>query len=135
VARGHYYLAKAYKSKGALDEAIIEYKLSMRYEAQGDNLSDCYNDLGRIYMQLLQADSARENFEQAIKMNPHNSIAYNNLGLIYLYEKKTDKAIANFKNAVFYSPDYAKAHLNLANALAAKGLLSGASRNCGLPVD
>src|ERR1044071_1998307 len=51
------------------------------------------NKLGIAYHQMLQLDTARRQYERAIKLNPHYAEAINNLGTIYYAQKKYRRAV------------------------------------------
>jgi tetratricopeptide (TPR) repeat protein len=57
-------------------------------------------------------DSAIENYEKALELNPKYVDVLNNLGLIYDKLENYQKAIFYYQNALEIKPDYAIAHYN-----------------------
>jgi len=64
--------------------------------------------------------SACEEFQKVLEIDPKNVYAHNNWGLALYNQKKYDEAIACYKNAVDIDKNYVNAHYNWGNALAAQ---------------
>jgi len=79
-----------------------------------------WNKIGIAYHQMLQLDTARKNYEKAIKLNPHYSEAINNLGTVYYAHKNFRKAITYYKRALKVSPESASVYSNLGTAYFAR---------------
>jgi tetratricopeptide (TPR) repeat protein len=88
--------------EGPLDSAII------------------WNKIGIAYHQMLQLDTAKRNYEKAIKLNPEYSEAVNNLGTVYYAHKNYRKAISHYKKALKLSPNSASVYSNLGTAYFAR---------------
>src|ERR1044071_336791 len=95
-------------------EAVEVYK-----EAPLDS-AIIWNKIGIAYHQMLQLDTARRNYEKAIKLNPHYSEAINNLGTVYYAHKNYRKAISLYKRALKISPNSASVYSNLGTAYFAR---------------
>ena len=78
------------------------------------------NKTGIAYHQLMQLDSARKCYEQAVKLNPKYSEAINNLGTVYYAKKSYRRAISQYKKAIKLAPDSATIHSNLGTAYFAR---------------
>src|SRR5450432_1723781 len=74
------------------------------------------NKTGIAFHQLLQLDSARKNYEQAVKLKPDYAEAINNLGTVYYARKSFRRAITFYKRALKLSPDSASIYSNLGTA-------------------
>ena len=55
-------------------------------------------------------DTAINDFDEAIALNPNYAEAYQNLGGVYLISEEFEKAIANFDKALELDPNNALAH-------------------------
>ena len=83
---------------GDLDEAIKEYKLSIKFDP---NYDIAYNNLGVIYLDdLVQLQKAIECFETAIDCNPNYALAYYNLGRCFALKRENIEAARYFQQAM-----------------------------------
>ena len=80
------------------------------------HLTAAINDRGLAYVSKGETDHAIADFDQAIQINPKDSLAYNNRGLAYRNKGETDTAINNYDQAILISPDFALAYYNRGNA-------------------
>jgi len=78
------------------------------------------NKTGIAYHQLLQLDSARRYYDQAVKLKPDYAEAINNLGTVYYAKKSYRRAIGYYRRALRVSPDSASIYSNLGTALFAR---------------
>jgi len=62
------------------------------------------NNLGLLYRQLGQPDSAIQSFKLALRQNPDLSAVYSNLGLLYLEHEKTKEATDFLEAALSVKP-------------------------------
>ncbi len=107
--RGDVYMARklyreaieAYR-EGPLDSAII------------------WNKIGIGYHQLSDLNSAKKNYEHAIKLDPKYSEAVNNLGTIDYAQKKYRAATSRYRAALKLKPDTASYYSNLGTAYFAR---------------
>ncbi len=77
------------------------------------------NKIGIAYHQLMQLDSARKNYEQAIKLKPDYLEALNNLGTVYYAKKDFRRAMRWYSRALKLAPDEARSasvYMNLGTA-------------------
>ena len=74
------------------------------------------NKTGIAYHQLMQLDSARRSYEQAVKLKPDYAEAINNLGTIYYAKKSYRRAIGYYRRALKITPLSASIHSNLGTA-------------------
>jgi len=74
------------------------------------------NKIGIGYHQMLELDSAKKQYERAIKMNPRYAEALNNLGTIYYAKKSYRRAIGEYKRALKLTPESASIYSNLGTA-------------------
>jgi tetratricopeptide (TPR) repeat protein len=70
-------------------------------------------DLGAIYWERGDIDSAKREWLEAFKTNPTYSLNSSSLGLVYLREQSYPQALEYFKKALELDPSSADAHLNV----------------------
>ena len=94
----HCNLGYLHWGMGDLDEAIKEYKLSIKYDPMYDI---AHNNLGVIYLDdLVQIQDAIDCFSNAIECNPNYALAYYNLGRCYALKGENIEAAKYFQNAM-----------------------------------
>ncbi|GAP99576.1 protein kinase [Leptolyngbya sp. NIES-2104] len=76
-------------------------------------VSNDYLRKGAENLRIEQYQSARTDFETALKWNDRSAIAHNNLALSCYYLGDDDCAIAHYTRAIALSPDYWEAYYNL----------------------
>ena len=77
------------------------------------------NKIGIAYHQLMQLDTARKSYEQAIKLKPDYMEALNNLGTVYYARKDFRRAIRWYSRALKLAPNEtrsASVYMNLGTA-------------------
>jgi tetratricopeptide (TPR) repeat protein len=81
------------------------------------------NKVGIAYHQMMQLDSARQNYERALKLKPTYVEALNNLGTIYYTKKSYRRAIGWYNRALKVAPEDSKSasiYMNLGTAYFAR---------------
>lgn len=84
-------------------QAEKHFKKGFRYQAQGN------------------PDKALEEYQRALKLDPHYVRAYTNIGSVYLGMKDYDRAIESFKKVIELNYWDKKAHYNLGMAYLYQG--------------
>ena len=74
------------------------------------------NKIGIGYHQLLDLESAKRQYERAIKLNPTYAEAINNLGTVYYARKSYRRAVSEYKKALRIMPESASFLSNLGTA-------------------
>ena len=69
--------------------------------------------MGRIHAQQKQITEARQNFTEALAIEPDHPMALNGLALTYMDEGKPDRAIALLRELIRKHPDFELAQQNL----------------------
>ena len=90
------------------------------------------NKIGIAHHQLMQLDTARKYYEQAVKLKPTYSEAINNLGTVYYANKNYRRAISQYKKAIKIAPDSASIHSNLGTAYFARNQIVLATEQYGI---
>ena len=67
------------------------------------NLGVVHNNLGLVFMELVETEKSKICFENAIKIDPNYVFAHNNLGLVFNQLREYQKAIRCFKKAIWQS--------------------------------
>jgi serine/threonine protein kinase/Flp pilus assembly protein TadD len=114
----HNNLGIALREKGQLDEAITEYRESLRLNK---DYPAVHNNLGVALQRKGQLDEAIAEYRQALRLKKDFPEAHNNLGNALRHKGQLDEANAELKEALRLDKDFAGAHFNLGNALHAKG--------------
>jgi tetratricopeptide (TPR) repeat protein len=89
---------------GHLDEAIDQYKRVISLTSDPGLLAATYANLGAAYRALGADEQARQNYEQAIRLNSSQSNAYLGLGQLQEKQNKLDAAISDYSRSVDLSP-------------------------------
>ncbi len=87
-----------------------------------------YYELGVLYKENDDFDSAIDSFKKTIKLNPKHSMALFELGVIYEKQKDYDNAIENYTESLRIKQD-AEAFQSLGVCYIKKGMLKEAYRN------
>jgi protein O-mannosyl-transferase len=85
---------------------------------------DCWmahNNLGVVFAARGEIETARAEYEEALRIKPDFYDPHNNLGNIFRKEGKTEEAIVEYGRALEIEPRYTLARYNLAVALAQLG--------------
>jgi eukaryotic-like serine/threonine-protein kinase len=109
----HKAVANAWKAKGALQDAAVEYSLALELDPR-DALT--WNERGVLYGDSGQGDKAIADFSKAIELNPKYALAWNNRGTVYRKLDQYEKAIADSSQAIALDPNFARAWKNRGNA-------------------
>ena len=86
-----------------------------------------WNKVGIAYHQMLNLESARRNYEKAVKLNPKYSEALNNLGTYFYARKNYRRAITQYRRALVLAPKSASIYSNLGTAYFARKKYAEAS--------
>lgn len=76
-------------------------------------LSGPWTNLGRIYLQDGDQDSARKAFERAVATNPGNCAAHSEYGVMLRKLGEFDAALGQYKACLAAQPDHANTYYNL----------------------
>lgn len=104
-------LGESYFMAGKVDKAIDEFNLLIEIEHSARS----YAFLGLSYRNVGRFDQAKQQFEQGLKLDPHNSLCIFNLGFIAGRQGNSAAAETFFQNALHANPDFPDALLELAN--------------------
>jgi tetratricopeptide (TPR) repeat protein len=109
------------ETRGDILMARKEYRQAIDAFAEGSAKDPVLrNKTGIAYHQLMQLDSARKCYEQAVKLKPTYHEAINNLGTIWYAKKSYRRAITQYKRALRLDPESASIHSNLGTAYFAR---------------
>ncbi len=111
----HFNLCGLYLSQKSYDQVISECGLVVAdptYKAR----ANAYTNIGIAYYSKGDMAKARENYEQALKLNPAFVYAHNELGKLYMSTGRYGEAVTEFQQAVQGYPTYDEAYYNLALA-------------------
>jgi tetratricopeptide (TPR) repeat protein len=92
---------------------------------KGRSLSLLYTNRGVEYVVKDDIDHAIADHDQAIKLDPKNSLAFNNRGNAYGAKREFDRAVTDYDQAIKLNPKYAAAFYNRGLAKQKKGDMAG----------
>jgi tetratricopeptide (TPR) repeat protein len=107
----HAALGESYLQSDRMGKAVEEFDkvIAIAPSAQA------YALLGLSYQRLGRFEEAKQNFQQGLRLDPHNHGCLFNLGLIAERQGDTAGADAKFQEVLRLNPNYADALLELAN--------------------
>ena len=100
----------------------------MKTENKNSDNSEVYYDKGRVLAKLGKDSLAIINYDKALQLNPHYTLAYMNRGVVNYNRQQVDLALTDYNKAIETNPDldipyynrgiiyYNKAQYNLALA-------------------
>ncbi len=106
---GHGDLGNAYRRRGELEKAEVEYRRALPYTP-----APSHHNLGIIYESRGKIDEAVEEYRRSIQMGSKNPQTFYNLGVLLSDREKLDEAVSLFREALKLNPDDSKAHFQLA---------------------
>lgn len=108
----HFNLCGLYLIQKNFDQVISECGLvtaDPTYKAR----ANAYTNIGIAYYNKGDMAKARENYEQALKLNPSFVYAHNEMGKLYMSTGRYGEAVTEFRQAVDGYPTYDEAYYNL----------------------
>jgi tetratricopeptide (TPR) repeat protein len=114
----HDAVAQLYLDEGKLDDAIAEFRQSIRLNPE--SATTRYN-LGYALSARGRRDEAMTELNEALRLDPEYAQAHNNLGALLEVSGRLDEAQAHFEKAVALRPDNVEAQVNLAQLLSNRG--------------
>jgi tetratricopeptide (TPR) repeat protein len=109
------------ESRGDIYMARKMYREAVEMYLQGPQDSAItWNKVGIAFHQMQNLDSARRNYEKAVKLNPKYSEAINNLGTVWYARKNFRRAITYYRRALNHAPQSASIYSNLGTAFFAR---------------
>ena len=120
----HDAVAGLYLDAGQLDEAIAEFRESLRLNRESAPTQ--YN-LGFALSARGRRDEAMAAFQEALRIDPDYAQAHNNLGALLQLSGQPDAALDHYRRAAALRPDNVEARTNLAQLLSNRGRVSDAA--------
>ena len=114
----HDAVASLYLDAGQLDEAIAEFRASLRLNRES---APTHYNLGFALSARGRRDEAIAAFQDALRIDPDYAQAHNNLGALLQLADQPDAALEHYRRAVALRPDNVEAHTNLAQLLSNRG--------------
>jgi protein O-mannosyl-transferase len=105
--------------------AIAEYEAAIELTSDPGLLAQTYANLGAAQRALGEDDSAQNNFEQSVRLNPTQFNAWRGLGLLAQKQGKLDEAITDLSRSVELRPT-APGYFELGHALEQGGRMTEA---------
>lgn len=122
----------AYEALGLRDLALGDFDAAIALLPDFPN-SYVYRAL--VWVDRRQFDKARDDLQQALRLNPNSALIHNNLGSIAERKGEIDRAIDSYGEAIRLAPKYAQAFYNRAHAYMAKRDYRSAITDYGRAID
>jgi serine/threonine-protein kinase len=114
----HWYAASCLAPLGRLDEALNEISIAQSLDPVSSIVA---RDLAVIHFYRRDFDTALEQCDHTIELNPHFAPAYWMLGVIQEQRRDFDESAAAFQRAVHLSPQTPRMHGALGRTFALSG--------------
>jgi tetratricopeptide (TPR) repeat protein len=103
----HYNLGNALKDQGKMEEALNEYRDTVRIRPSS---ADAHNNIGIILeVYFKKYDEAIYYYQQALRFDPNNPGTHFNLGIALAKKGNLREAAEHFRQAIYLKPDYEEA--------------------------
>ncbi len=122
-------LAACFKAQGEAAISACTAAITSK-KHQGAELATAHIVRGNAYFSRGDYNNAARDYDEAIQLNPKNSVAFYNRGNVYNRLGQYDDAIENYDKAIELRPDYANAFNNRCSAYTAKGAYDRAIQDC-----
>jgi tetratricopeptide (TPR) repeat protein len=96
AAYPHYLLAKVSSARHQSGDAVKELNTAVSLRP---DFAEAWSDLGQARKENLDEDGALRAFEQAVKLNPADSVAQYRLGAEYLHRQKPHEAVEHLEQS------------------------------------
>ena len=121
----HWFAMSCLVPMGRLEDAAEQMALAQALDPVSSIIA---RDVAVIQLYRGELDSALDQCDHTIELNPHFSPAYLTLGVVQEQLRDLDEAVAALQRAVHLSPQTPRMHAGLARALARAGKRSEAQR-------
>ena len=114
----HDAVATLHLDAGELDQAIAEYRESLRLNRES---APTHYNLGYALSARGRRDEALVEFEEALRIDPEYAQAHNNLGALLQIAGRADAALEHYRRATTLRPDNIESHANFGQLLSIRG--------------
>jgi predicted CXXCH cytochrome family protein len=122
-AEAHSNLGNALSAAGQFEEARYHFEIAIRFQP---NYAAARYNYGIALARVNRFEEAQHQIEALLRFEPRNAAAQDLLGNLLVARTKVQAAIGAYREALRIRPDFARARLDLGEALADLGDLSGA---------
>jgi len=113
-AEALYGIGSVYLNQNKNAEAREVFERCVKLKANyPETLPDAWNNLGVLATREGNVGQAVENFQRALKINPHHLLSLQNLGNAYRLQKRWEDARETLERALAVSPEDAEANYSL----------------------
>ena len=114
----HDAVASLYLDAGLLDDAIAQYRQSLRLNRES---APTHYNLGFALSSRGRREEAIAEFQEALRIDPEYAQAHNNLGALLQISGQPDAALEHYRRAAAINPDNVESHANLGQLLSIRG--------------
>jgi hypothetical protein len=118
LAEAHANLAWLLERRGAIEEALVHYRLASSLQPDNARIQLNY---GALLAELKQHGQAEASYRQALALDPDLPGGWSNLGALLALTGRDTEAEASFRIALAKDGAHALAHFNLAGLLLRQG--------------
>jgi tetratricopeptide (TPR) repeat protein len=112
--------------KKEIGQALSDYNEAIRLAPDARGMEVAYNNRSVIRLSKGDLAGAREDIDNAIRLNPNAAALYNQRAIIRLQEGKPDAAAADYEKALELNPNLPSAYFGLGDYRFQRGDLDGA---------
>jgi spermidine synthase len=121
----HDILGVAFASKGAVEDAVQEFRAALRLEP---GAAKAHWHLGRALVSTGSREEGIEHLRRSVQLDSANGQTHYDLAIVLLQAGQIDEAVEHLRATLQLMPDLVGAHNNLGIALASQGKLDEAIR-------
>jgi spermidine synthase/Flp pilus assembly protein TadD len=121
----HDILGVAFASKGAVEDAVQEFRAALRLEP---GAAKAHWHLGRALVSTGSREEGIEHLRTSVRLDSANGQAHYDLAIVLLQAGRLDEAVEHLRATLQLMPNLVGAHNNLGIALASQGKLDEAIR-------
>ena len=114
----HARLSEAFESQKRIEEAIAEYRETIRLNP---NFIEIYSKLAVLLVERNHVDEAIAALRACIGLNPGHAAPHRSLGAALVIRGDLDQGVVECREAIRLDPKYVPAYLNLGGALSRQG--------------
>ena len=101
-AMAHYQKGSQLEEEGKVDEAIVEYRISIKLNPDDP---DVHFNLGLAYLKKKNNKEAITAYKRVVELSPRDAEAYKLFGIAYVQEGDKKEAVRQWKNSLRIEPN------------------------------
>jgi len=102
AGQAYYHRGFCYAQLSDFNQALPDYLISGNYTAGNDEPHSFRMELGYIYLQLGNSDSAQAQYQEILRQDSSDAQAWYGLAVVYVQKNQFDQALPHFERAFGY---------------------------------